>query len=101
MSSSLVPTFATFQKIGYFWIQIKVAWKQLATESFFTFVDILQYFKETSNHFYPPVVLQTGIALQTQRGLGIFGQKTAPSNSHVQRFLWKNRKNGIFEALFQ
>ena len=24
-SSSSVPTFATFQKIGYFWIQIKVA----------------------------------------------------------------------------
>ena len=39
-SSSSVPTFATFQKIGYFWIQIKVAQKQLATESFFIFVDI-------------------------------------------------------------
>ena len=25
----------------------------------------------------------------------------APSDSLVQRFLWKNRKNGIFEALFQ
>ena len=28
-------------------------------------------------------------------------KKTAPSNSLVQRFLWKNRKSGIFEALFQ
>ena len=53
-------------------------------------------------YFYPPVVLQTEVtALQTQRGLGIFGQKLAPSDSLVQRFLWKNRKNGIFEALFQ
>ena len=25
----------------------------------------------------------------------------APSNSTVQRFLWKNRENGIFEALFE
>ena len=25
----------------------------------------------------------------------------APSDSLVQRFLWKNRKNGIFDALFQ
>ena len=25
----------------------------------------------------------------------------APSDSIVQRFLWKNRKNGIFEVLFQ
>ena len=50
-------------------------------------------------YFYPPVVLQTdGTALQTQRGLGILGQKMAPSDSLVQRFLWKN---GIFEALFQ
>ena len=40
-------------------------------------------------------------AFQTQRGLGIFGQKMAPSDSLVQRFLWKNRKNGIFEVLFQ
>ena len=53
-------------------------------------------------YVYPPVVLQTDVtALQTQRGLGIFGQKMAPSDSPVQRFLWKNRKNGIFEALFQ
>ena len=52
--------------------------------------------------FHPLVFLQTNItALQTQRGLGIFGQETAPSNSLVQRFLWKNRKNRIFEALFQ
>ena len=36
-----------------------------------------------------------------QRGLGIFGQKMAPSDTLVQRFPWKNRKNGIFEALFQ
>ena len=28
-------------------------------------------------------------------------KKMAPSNSLVQRFLWKNRKSGIFEALFQ
>ena len=28
-------------------------------------------------------------------------KKMAPSDSLVQRFLWKNRKNGIFEALFQ
>ena len=41
-------------------------------------------------YFHPPVFLQTDVtALQTQRGLGIFGQKTAPSNSPVQRFLWK------------
>ena len=51
---------------------------------------------------YPPILLQTDVtALQTQRGLGIFGQKMAPSDSLVQRFLWKNRKNGIFEVLFQ
>ena len=50
-------------------------------------------------YFHPLVFLQTDVtALQTQRGLVIFGQKTAPSNSLVQRFLWKNR---IFEALFQ
>ena len=47
------PLFTTFQKIGYFWIQIKVAQKQLATESFFIFVDIFQYFRETSNLFLP------------------------------------------------
>ena len=47
------PLFSTFQKIGYFWIQIKVAWKQLATESFFIFVDIFQYFKETANLLLP------------------------------------------------
>ena len=46
--------------------------------------------------------MQTDVtALQTQRGLGIFGQKMAPSDSLVQQFLWRNRKNGIFEALFQ
>ena len=102
MNSSSVPTFATFQKIGYFWIQIKVAWKQFATESFFIFVDIFQYFRETSNLLLPPVVLQTDVtALQTQRGLGIFGQKMALSDSLVQQFLWKNRKHGIFEVLFQ
>ena len=36
--------------------------------------------------------------------MGIFDQKTAPSNSLVQLFLWKNRKNRknrIVEALFQ
>ena len=65
-------------------------------------MDIFQYFRETSNLFQSPVFLQTDVtALQTQRGLGIFGLKTAPSNSLVQRFLWKNRKNGIFEALSQ
>ena len=54
------------------------------------------------SHFSNFVVLQTDVtALQTQRGSGIFGQKMAPSDSLVQRFLWKNRKNGIFEALFQ
>ena len=74
----------------------------MATESFFIFVDIFQYFRETSNYCYPLVVLQTDVtALQTQRGLDIFGQKTAPSDSLVQRFLWKNKKNGIFEELFQ
>ena len=53
-------------------------------------------------YFYPPVFLETDVtALQTQRRLGIFGQKTAPSDSLTQRFLWKNRKNGIFEGLFQ
>ena len=31
------PLFAAFQKIGYFSIQIEVAWKRLATESFFYF----------------------------------------------------------------
>ena len=47
-------------------------------------------------------LLETNVtALQTQRGLGIFGEKMAPSDSLVQRFLWKNRKNGTFEALFQ
>ena len=46
--------------------------------------------------------MQTDVtALQTQCGLGIFGQKMAPSDSLAQRFLWKNRKNGIFEPLFQ
>ena len=46
--------------------------------------------------------MQTDVtALQTQRALGTFGRKMAPSDSLVQRFLWKNRKNGIFEALFQ
>ena len=100
-NSSSVPIFSTFQKIGYFWIQIKVAWKQLAIESIFswTFSNIS---RKHGTYFYPPVVLQTDVtALQTQRGLGIFSQKMAPSDSFVQRFLWKNRKNGIFEALFQ
>ena len=40
-------------------------------------------------------------ALQTQHGLGIFGQETAPSDSPVQWILWKNRIFEIFEALFQ
>ena len=41
--------FAIFQKIGYFWIQLKVVYKQLVTESVFIFVDIFQYFRETPN----------------------------------------------------
>ena len=46
--------------------------------------------------------MQTNVAaVQTQRDLGIFVQQTAPSNHLVQRFLWKNMKNRIFEALFQ
>ena len=53
-------------------------------------------------YFYPPVVLQTDVtALQTQRCLGIFGQKMVPLDPLEKRFLWKNRENGIFEALFQ
>ena len=47
------PPFATFQKIDYFFIQIKVVQKRLVTESFFIFVDIFQYFRETSNLFLP------------------------------------------------
>ena len=50
-NSSSVPPFATFQKISYFWIQIKV--KQLATEPFSIFVESFQYFRETSNLLLP------------------------------------------------
>ena len=101
-SSSSLPTFATLQKIGYFWIQIKVAQKQLATESFIIFVHIFQYFRETSNLLllscrpsnkcYSP---------SSTTCLGHFWPKMAPTDSLVQWFLWKNRKNGIFGALFQ
>ena len=52
-SSSLVPTFATFQKIRYVLIQIKVAKKQLITESSFIFVNTFQYFRETLNLLSP------------------------------------------------
>ena len=47
------PLFATFQKIGYFWIQIKMPQKQLTAESCFIFVDIFEYFRETWNQFLP------------------------------------------------
>ena len=56
-------------------------------------MDISQYSGRHRTYFHPPFFLQTDIAaLQTQ--------KTAPSDSFVQRFLWKNRKSRIFEALF-
>ena len=77
----------------------------MVTESFFILVDIsgrllLGTFQGDYSHH--PVFLQTDVtALQTQCDLGIFWPKTAPSNSLVQQFLWKNRKSGIFEALFQ
>ena len=96
------PLFATFQKKGYFWIQIKVhrnSWQLNHFLFSWTFSNISGRHRTYS---YPPVFLQTDItALQTQRGLGIFGQKTTPSDSLTQRFLWKNKKNGIFEPLFQ
>ena len=101
-SSRSVPTFCNFQKVGYFWVQIKVARNSLQLNHFlfsWTFSNISWRHR---TYFYPPVVLQKDVtALQTQRGLAFFGQKIAPSDSLVQRFLWKNRKNGIFEALFQ
>ena len=69
------------------------------TESFFFSWTISNTSGRHRTYFHLPVFLQTDVtALQTQRGLGIFGQKTAPSGSHVQRFLWKNR---IFEVLFE
>ena len=36
-----------------------------------------------------------------KKWFGHFWPKTAPSDSLVQRFLWKNRKSRIFEGLFQ
>ena len=96
----MVSNFCNFSENRSFSVQIKVAWKQLVTESFFIVKDNFQYISGRHlTYFHPPVFLQIDVtALQTQRGLGIFGQKPAPSNSPAQRFLWKNRMS---EALLK
>ena len=92
-NSSSVPTFCNFSENSYFWIQIKVAQKQLATESFFILVDIFQYFRETSNLFLPSSLpANRGYNPSNTTMFGHFWPKTAPSDSLAQQFLWKNRK---------
>ena len=63
----------------------------MVTESFFLFLRTISNISgRHQTYFHPPAFLQTDVtAFQTQRVLGISGQKMAPSNSLVQQLLWK------------
>ena len=86
------PIFATFQKGGHFCIQIKLASKQLVTESFFPFENNSQYFRETLNQLSSSCLpANRCYSPSNTTGFGHFGQETAPSDPFVQRLLWKNK----------
>ena len=65
-------------------------------------MDIFQYFRETSNLLLPSCrPANRCYSPSNTTWFGYFWPKMAPSDPLVQRILWKNTKNGIFEALFQ
>ena len=82
---------------------MKVAWKQLATESFFIFMDIFQYFRGTSNLLLSSC--RPANRCYSPSNTPWFGHFW-PKNDAIRLActavsLEKNRKNGIFEPLFQ
>ena len=94
----MVPNFRNFSEKRLFFIKIKVAQKQLVTDSFFIFVDIFQYFRETSpsrlpaNRCYSP---------SHTTWFGHFWPKNGAIKLSCTAVSLENRKSRIFEALFQ
>ena len=98
-SSSLVLNFCNFSENRSF-IQIKVAYKPLNHSlSSWTISSISGRHRP---HFHHSFFLQIDVTvLQTQRGFGTFGQKTAPSDSFVQPFLWKIEYLRLYFKLYR